>query len=63
MVENAESGRFKNYRNGYLKKTVKTRLGKVNIKVSRDRNSEYEPQIIECIDSIQRKLKKRIPAS
>ncbi len=46
MAENAESGRVKNYRNGYSKKTVKTQLGEVDIKVPRDRNSEYEPQII-----------------
>ena len=46
MAENAESGRVKNYRNGYSKKTVKTQLGEVDIKVPRDRNGEYEPQII-----------------
>ena len=46
MTENAESGHVKNYRNGYSKKTVKTQLGEVDIKVPRDRNSEYEPQII-----------------
>ncbi len=37
----------KNYRNGYSKKTVKTQLGEVDVKISRDRNGEYEPQIIE----------------
>jgi len=36
----------KNYRNGYSKKTVKTQLGEVEVKVPRDRNGEYEPQII-----------------
>lgn len=36
----------KNYRNGYSKKTIKTQLGKVQINVPRDRNGEYEPQII-----------------
>ena len=46
MTENAESSRAKNYRNGYSKKTVKTQLGEVDIKVPRDRNGEYEPQII-----------------
>ena len=46
MAENAESGRVKNYRNGYSKKTVKTQLGEVDIKIPRDRNGEYEPQII-----------------
>lgn len=36
----------KNYRNGYSKKTVKTQLGEVELKIPRDRNGEYEPQII-----------------
>ena len=36
----------KNYRNGYSQKTVKTQLGEVDIKVPRDRNGKYEPQII-----------------
>ncbi len=46
MTENAESSHVKNYRNGYSKKTVKTQIGEVDIKVPRDRNGEYEPQII-----------------
>lgn len=40
-----ETGK-RNYRNGYSKKTVKTQLGEVEVKVPRDRNGEYEPQII-----------------
>ena len=36
----------KNYRNGYSKKTVKTQMGELEIKVPRDRNGEYEPKII-----------------
>ena len=36
----------RNYRNGHSKKTVKTQLGAVEVKVPRDRNGEYEPQII-----------------
>lgn len=43
---NTEAGTVKNYRNGYSKKTVKTQLGEVNVKIPRDRNGEYEPQII-----------------
>lgn len=41
-----ENGCRKNYRNGYSKKTVKTQLGEVDVKIPRDRNGEYEPQII-----------------
>ncbi len=32
----------KNYLNGYSKKTVKTQLGEVDVKIFRDRNGEYE---------------------
>ena len=39
-------GQAKNYRNGYSKKTVKTQLGEVEIKVPRDRQGNYEPKII-----------------
>ena len=35
-----------NYRNGYSRKTVKTQLGEVDIKVPRDRKGSYEPKII-----------------
>ncbi|MGN0595171.1 MAG: transposase, partial [Hominimerdicola sp.] len=43
VSEFAESGTQKNYRNGYSKKTVKTQLGEVDVKIPRDRNGEYEP--------------------
>lgn len=36
----------RNYRNGYSQKTVKTQLGEVDVKVPRDRNGKFEPQII-----------------
>lgn len=42
-----EKSESKNYRNGYSKKTIKSQLGEVQIKIPRDRNGEYEPQIIE----------------
>lgn len=44
--ESGETEMSKNYRNGYSKKTVKTQLGEVDVKIPRDRNGEYEPQII-----------------
>ena len=40
------ANKSKNYRNGYSKKTVKTQMGELEIKVPRDRNGEYEPKII-----------------
>ena len=45
-TEKGENLESKNYRNGYSKKTIKTQLGEMEIKVPRDRNGEYEPQII-----------------
>lgn len=36
----------KNCRNGTVKWTMKTQLGEVDINVPRDRNGEFEPQII-----------------
>ena len=46
VSEKGEDGSHKNYRNGYSKKTVKTQLGEIDVKIPRDRNGEYEPQII-----------------
>lgn len=54
------SNKSKNYRNGYSKKTVKTQLGELDIKVSRDRNGEYEPKIIgkynRNVDGMEEKI-------
>ncbi len=36
-----------NSRNGYSKKTVKSQLGDVELNIPRDRNGEFEPQIIQ----------------
>lgn len=44
--ENESPDKPKNYRNGYSRKTIKTQLGEVDIKVPRDRKGEYEPKII-----------------
>ena len=46
MPNDVENEMSKNYRNGYSKKTVKTQLGEVAIKIPRDRNGDYEPKII-----------------
>ena len=47
ISENDERAASKNYLNGYSQKTIKSQLGEVQVKISRDRNGEYEPQIIE----------------
>ncbi len=56
----------RNYRNGYSKKTVKTQLGAVDMNVPRDRNGEYEPQIIgkysRNADGMRRKFWVCMPA-
>ena len=43
-------GKPRNYRNGYSRKTVKTQLGEIDIKIPRDRNGSFEPQIISKYD-------------
>jgi putative transposase len=36
-----------NSRNGYSKKTIKTKFGNTELQIPRDRNSEFEPQVIK----------------
>jgi transposase-like protein len=36
-----------NYRNGHKPKTLKSNMGKLEIEVPQDRNSEFEPKIVE----------------
>lgn len=43
----SEPGKTSNSRNGKSQKTVKTEIGDININVPRDRNSEFEPQIVK----------------
>lgn len=42
----AEEKNIDNSRNGYSKKTVKTELGPVEINIPRDRNGDFQPQIV-----------------
>ena len=50
VSDEVETEVSKNYRNGYSKKTVKTQLGEVDIRIPRDRKGEYEPEIIGKYD-------------
>ena len=43
-------GTPRNYRNGYSRKTVKTQLGEIDIRVPRDRKGSFEPKIIAKYD-------------
>lgn len=58
--DDVKTGVSKNYRNGYSKKKVKTQLGEVEITIPRDRNGEYEPQIIgkysRNVDGMEEKI-------
>lgn len=58
----AAEGELRNYRNGYSKKTVKTQLGEVDIKVPRDRNGSYEPKIISKYDRNAEGMEEKILA-
>jgi transposase-like protein len=51
-----------NSRNGYSKKTVKTRTGQTEIAIPRDRNGEFEPQIIRKYQTTASELEDRIIA-
>ena len=60
MSDSKTDNLSKNYRNGYSKKTVKTQLGEIEVKVPRDRNGEYEPKIIgkysRNVDGMEEKI-------
>ena len=51
-----------NSRNGYSEKTVKTRFGEVNLDIPRDRNGEFEPQIIKKYGKTSNQLEDQILA-
>jgi Transposase and inactivated derivatives len=51
-----------NSRNGYSKKNIKTRFGKTELEIPRDRNGEYDPQIIKKYDTTSNQLEDQIIA-
>lgn len=51
-----------NSRNGYSPKTLQTQMGKSEIKVPRDRNGEFEPQIIKKYETTANELEEQIIA-
>ena len=48
MSDSGGENKPRNYRNGYSKKTVKTQLGAVNVKIPRDRNGEADQEPVRC---------------
>lgn len=51
-----------NSRNGYSKKTIKTKIGETEIAIPRDRNGEFEPQIIRKYETTSNELEEQIIA-
>lgn len=51
-----------NSRNGYRKKIIKTKFGPTDLSIPRDRNGEYEPQIVKNYESSINGLEEQIIA-
>lgn len=51
-----------NSRNGYSKKNVKTRFGKSEIQMPRDRNGQFEPQVIKKYETTSNQLEDQVIA-
>lgn len=51
-----------NSRNGYNKKTVKTKFGESRVDIPRDRNADFEPQIIKRHERTSNELEDKIIA-
>jgi len=51
-----------NSRNGYNKKTIKTRFGNSEIAIPRDRNGEFEPKIIKKYETTSNQIEEQIIA-
>ena len=51
-----------NSRNGYSKKTIKTKFGETELTVPRDRNGEFEPKVIKKYETTSNQLEEQIIA-
>lgn len=51
-----------NSRNGYNTKTIQTQMGKTELRIPRDRNGEFEPQLIEQYQTKSNGLERQISA-
>jgi putative transposase len=51
-----------NSRNGYSKKTVKSRFGESEVQIPRDRNSTFEPKIVKKYETTSNQLEEQIIA-
>jgi len=50
----------KNYRNGYSSKNLRSSFGDVDLDIPRDRNAEFEPQIIKKYETVCTELDKKV---
>ncbi|KJS16130.1 MAG: transposase [Peptococcaceae bacterium BRH_c4b] len=51
-----------NSRNGFSKKAIKTKFGQTELKIPRDRNGEFKPQIIKKYETTSNQLEEQIIA-
>lgn len=58
--QNAEGIHSGNSRNGYSKKSIKTKFGNTDLEIPRDRNGEYETQIIKKYETTVNGLEEQI---
>ena len=50
----------RNYRNGYSQKTIKSSFGESKVEIPRDRNGEFEPQIVKKYETVCNELDKKV---
>ena len=58
--ERDEESNYKNYRNGYSKKNIKSSVGDVKLDIPRDRNSDFEPKVVKKYETVCNELDKKI---
>lgn len=58
--ERDEERDYKNYRNGYSKKNIKSSVGDVKLDIPRDRNSDFEPKVVKKYEIVCNELDKKI---
>jgi len=51
-----------NSRNGYSKKTIKTKMGETELTIPRDRNGQFDPKIIRKYETTANELEEQIIA-
>lgn len=57
---NNEGDHSGNSRNGYSKKTIRTKFGNAELAIPRDRNGDYEPQVVRKYDTSLNGLEEQI---